>query len=93
MSDMPQPIEFFFDFSSPYGYLASRKIDAIGAKHGREVVWKPVLTSAQPRGDAAVVGGQARTAPQPAANRNDPAQPRRPPRRSEAGLTGGVSCI
>src|SRR6185312_2571321 len=36
---------------------------------------KPVLTSAQPRGDAAIVRGQARTAPQSAANRNDPAQP------------------
>jgi 2-hydroxychromene-2-carboxylate isomerase len=40
---MPQPIEFFFDFSSPYGYLASRKIDDLGLKHGREVVWKPIL--------------------------------------------------
>jgi len=43
---MPQPIEFFFDFSSPYGYLASRKIDALGAKHGRDVIWKPVLLGA-----------------------------------------------
>jgi 2-hydroxychromene-2-carboxylate isomerase len=43
---MPQPIEFFFDFSSPYGYLASRVIDRIGAKHGREVVWKPILLGA-----------------------------------------------
>ena len=29
---MPQPIEFFFDFSSPYGYLASRVIDAASFK-------------------------------------------------------------
>jgi 2-hydroxychromene-2-carboxylate isomerase len=43
---MPQPIEFFFDFSSPYGYLASRVIDDIGARHGREVVWKPILLGA-----------------------------------------------
>jgi 2-hydroxychromene-2-carboxylate isomerase len=43
---MPQPIEFFFDFSSPYGYLASREIDALGAKYGREVVWKPILLGA-----------------------------------------------
>ena len=43
---MPQPIEFFFDFSSPYGYLASRKIDEIAARHGREVVWKPILLGA-----------------------------------------------
>ena len=51
---MPQPIEFFFDFSSPYGYLASRKIDAIGAKHRRDVVWKPVLLGAVFK----VTGGQ-----------------------------------
>jgi 2-hydroxychromene-2-carboxylate isomerase len=43
---MPQPIEFFFDFSSPYGYLASQKIDALGAQYGREVIWKPILLGA-----------------------------------------------
>jgi 2-hydroxychromene-2-carboxylate isomerase len=43
---MPQPIEFFFDFSSPYGYLASRKIDELGARFGRQVVWKPILLGA-----------------------------------------------
>jgi 2-hydroxychromene-2-carboxylate isomerase len=43
---MPQPIEFFFDFSSPYGYLASRKIDALGTQYGREVTWKPILLGA-----------------------------------------------
>ncbi|MDD5249212.1 MAG: 2-hydroxychromene-2-carboxylate isomerase [Rhodocyclaceae bacterium] len=40
---MPNPIEFYFDFSSPYSYLASEKIDAIAAKHGRKVKWKPLL--------------------------------------------------
>jgi 2-hydroxychromene-2-carboxylate isomerase len=40
------PLEFHFDFSSPYGYLASTKIDALAAKHGREVVWKPILLGA-----------------------------------------------
>jgi 2-hydroxychromene-2-carboxylate isomerase len=43
---MPQPIEFFFDFSSPYGYLASRKIDELAARFGRQVVWKPILLGA-----------------------------------------------
>ena len=38
---MAAPIEFYFDFSSPYGYVASAKIDAIAAKHGREVLWRP----------------------------------------------------
>jgi 2-hydroxychromene-2-carboxylate isomerase len=37
------PIEFWFDFSSPYGYLASYRIDAIGAEFGREVLWRPYL--------------------------------------------------
>ena len=40
---MPAPIEFYFDLSSPYGYLAAQKIDALAAKHGRAVDWRPVL--------------------------------------------------
>ncbi len=40
---MPSPIEFYFDFSSPYGYIASEKIDALAAKYGREVTWRPFL--------------------------------------------------
>lgn len=40
---MPAPIDFYFDFSSPYGYLASEKIEALAAKHGRTVNWRPVL--------------------------------------------------
>ena len=43
---MPQPngpIEFYFDFSSPYGYLASEKIDEIAERFGREVRWHPIL--------------------------------------------------
>jgi len=40
---MPAPIEFWFDFSSPYGYIASELIDAVAARHGRTVNWHPVL--------------------------------------------------
>ena len=40
---MPDPIDFYFDFSSPYGFLASEKIEALAAKHGRSVDWHPVL--------------------------------------------------
>ena len=40
---MSDPIEFYFDFSSPYGYLASTQIDDLGAKHGRRVDWLPFL--------------------------------------------------
>ncbi len=40
---MAEPIDFYFDFSSPYGYLMSEKIDAVAARHGRKVRWHPVL--------------------------------------------------
>ena len=40
---MAEPIEFYFDFSSPYGYLMSEKIDAVAATYGRQVRWHPVL--------------------------------------------------
>lgn len=43
---MAQPIDFYFDFSSPYGYFASTKIDELAAKHGRTVVWRPILLGA-----------------------------------------------
>lgn len=37
------PVEFWFDFSSPYAFFASREIDAVAVQHGREVVWRPFL--------------------------------------------------
>jgi 2-hydroxychromene-2-carboxylate isomerase len=37
------PIEFFFEFSSPYGYIASQLIDGVAARTGRDVAWKPFL--------------------------------------------------
>ena len=40
------PIDFYFDFSSPYGYFASTAIDALAAKHGRSVTWRPILLGA-----------------------------------------------
>ncbi len=40
---MPAPIDFYFDFSSPYGFMASEKIEALAAAHGRAVQWCPVL--------------------------------------------------
>ena len=42
MSDKA-PIDFWFDFSSPYGYLMSEKIDALAARFGRKVRWHPIL--------------------------------------------------
>jgi 2-hydroxychromene-2-carboxylate isomerase len=43
---MAAPVDFYFDFSSPYGYLASQKIEALAAKHGRGVDWHPILLGA-----------------------------------------------
>ena len=40
---MSDPIDFWFDFSSPYGYLLSERIDAVAARHGRKVRWHPIL--------------------------------------------------
>lgn len=40
---MANPIDFYFDFSSPYGYLMSEKIDPLAAAHGRSVNWRPIL--------------------------------------------------
>jgi 2-hydroxychromene-2-carboxylate isomerase len=40
---MSSAIDFYFDFSSPYGYLASEKIEALAAEHGRSVNFRPVL--------------------------------------------------
>lgn len=43
---MNKTIDFYFDFSSPYGYLASTRIEAIAAKHNRVVDWHPILLGA-----------------------------------------------
>ena len=40
---MPAAIDFYFDYSSPYGYFAAMKIDDLAAKNGRSVNWKPIL--------------------------------------------------
>src|SRR3546814_5170770 len=64
---MPTPIDFYFDFSSPYGYLASEQIEALAARHGRTVAWRPILlgvvfqqTGGQPLLDIPLKGGYAR---------------------------------
>ena len=40
---MSDPIDFWFDFSSPYGYLMSERIDDLAARFGRKVRWHPIL--------------------------------------------------
>ena len=39
----PEPLHFYFDFISPFGYFASLRIDALAARHGRSVQWHPML--------------------------------------------------
>lgn len=43
---MTAPLDFYFDFASPYGYLASTRIDALAARYGRSVTWRPILLGA-----------------------------------------------
>ncbi len=40
----PSPIVFYFDFISPFGFLASLRIDELAARHGREADWRSMLT-------------------------------------------------
>ncbi len=43
----PKPaIDFYFDFSSPYSYIASEWIEALAARHGRTVAWHAILLGA-----------------------------------------------
>lgn len=42
MSDL----DFYFDFSSPYGYLASERIDGLAERCGVTVHWQPYLIGA-----------------------------------------------
>ncbi len=37
------PVQFYFDFISPFGYFASLRIDELAAKYGREVEWTSML--------------------------------------------------
>lgn len=41
-----QRIDFYFEFASPYGYLASTQIDALGERYGCEVHWHPIMLGA-----------------------------------------------
>lgn len=60
---MSAPIDFYFDFSSPYGYLASEKIDELAARHGRTVMWHAIVLDAQfqPQGGVKIPAALMRT--------------------------------
>jgi 2-hydroxychromene-2-carboxylate isomerase len=52
-------MEFFYDFISPYGYLAACQIESLAAKHGQSLTMTPVLLAAilhhnQQRGPAEI---------------------------------------
>lgn len=40
---MAAPIEFWFDFGSPYAWLAAHQIEGVAARTGRVVRWRPFL--------------------------------------------------
>ncbi len=43
---MSTAIEFYFDFSSPYSYIASEQIEALAARTARPLQWRPILLGA-----------------------------------------------
>ena len=43
---MKPAIDFYFDFSSPYSYIASEWVGAVAARHGRAVHWHAILLGA-----------------------------------------------
>ena len=46
MSATQRPIEFYFDFSSPYSYISSEWIEALAARYARTVIWRAILLGA-----------------------------------------------
>ena len=43
---MKTPLRFWFDFSSPYSYIANEWVDAVAARHGRTVQRHAILLGA-----------------------------------------------
>ena len=46
MRRLKPPLDFYFDFSSPYSYIASEWVEAVAARHGRAVHWHAILLGA-----------------------------------------------
>jgi 2-hydroxychromene-2-carboxylate isomerase len=40
---MTEPIDFYFDFASPYSYFIAEKLDEVGREYGRDIVWRPLI--------------------------------------------------
>jgi 2-hydroxychromene-2-carboxylate isomerase len=43
MSAAGAPVDFYFEFSSPYGYIASRLAEDLEQRIGRPLRWRPIL--------------------------------------------------
>ena len=43
---MKAPVEFWFDFVSPYAYIAAQSVEQLAARYEREVDWRPILLGA-----------------------------------------------
>jgi 2-hydroxychromene-2-carboxylate isomerase len=43
---MAAPIEFYFDFASPYSYISLPAFEALAAKYHRSIVYRPMLLGA-----------------------------------------------
>jgi 2-hydroxychromene-2-carboxylate isomerase len=43
---MAKVLEFFFDYASPYSYLASTRVEAVARRTGAELQWHPFLLGA-----------------------------------------------
>lgn len=40
---MSKQVEFFFDFGSPYSYLAYKELPRVAQRTGATIVWRPIL--------------------------------------------------
>lgn len=40
---MKAPIDFYFDFASPYAYFLADALDELARRHGRVVHWRPLM--------------------------------------------------
>jgi 2-hydroxychromene-2-carboxylate isomerase len=40
---MSKTVEFFYDFGSPASYIAFKRLPAVAAERGAQVVWRPML--------------------------------------------------
>jgi 2-hydroxychromene-2-carboxylate isomerase len=40
---MTKTVEFYFDFGSPYSYLAYKALPGIATAHAAQIVWRPML--------------------------------------------------